>query len=140
LNFWYRLNELLKWVADNSVTNLINGKRAILVDAQSIESTYSEEITDDSDSVLISPSSGNKITVKDVYMFANGNHGQINIDFNNDGAPIARLYSSQFKRLSAAALTKTGDVDQEVEFSMEDSLGADDKVFVLINYIEEEGD
>jgi len=120
------------------IKNLENDKVALVVDTQSIESTYTEEFkTNEDGTVIIAPSSGNRIIIKDVFLHANANIGEVKLDFNNGGKKIARLYSSQFHRAEFSNLTIVGDVDQGVELTA-DADG--DKLFVVINYIEVKGE
>lgn len=93
------------------------------------------EITGGTDpEVLIEPNAENKIIIHDVFIVADSNVGEIKLDWNINGQPIARAYTSQFQRASFTNLTVVGDVDEKVVLS-----GGDDKFFVTINYIEVEG-
>ena len=123
------------------IKNEENGRSALLVDAQSIESTYTEEFTGNEDgTTLITPSSGNKIIIKDVFITINDpGIGEVALDFSDNGDKIARLYGSQFSRASFSNLTKKGEVGQSVELTG-DASGSGDKIFVIINYIEVVGD
>ena len=129
-------------LVDIVVTNEKNGKTALMVDTQSIESTYVEEISGDysengdGPKDLITPSSGNKIIIKDVFMQIDANKGKMNLDFD-DGEKIARLYSSQFHRVSFTNMTIPGNKDAKVQFTGD--VGSDN-LFVVINYIEVAGD
>lgn len=119
------------------IENLANGKKAIGVDTQSIESSHAEIITEDkTDYELIAPGSGNKLVIHDVFITAEGNVGPVEIDFDDGGDPIARLYSSQFNRLSLNNMTIKGGIDEKVVLNGGDS---SDDVFVVINYVEISG-
>lgn len=120
---------------DIDMTNLSNSKRAIRVDTQGIESSHPEVITTSKTGYdLITPSSGNKIIVHDVFLVANSNLGSIEINFSG-GKPIARLYTSQFFRANFSNLTSEGNVDEKIQLTG-DASGSGDEIFVLINYVE----
>jgi len=136
------LNAIRKLLTLNSVTNTKNDLEAILVDAQSIESTYSQEITTDksgaNSEVIIDCPDDHRLIVHDVFLSAAGNVGEIKLDFDDDGDagdPVARLYTSQFNRASFSNMTLKGEEGEDIEF---DGNGSSDSIFVVINYIEVE--
>ena len=116
------------------IENIVNGKKALLVDTQSIESSYAEEFTEDVENlVIIEPTDNDSsIYIKDVFMVVNGNIGEVEIDFDDD-KKIARLYSSQFNRAGFTNLTLKGDNGSSVKITAD---AQDNKLYVVINYIE----
>jgi len=134
------LKTIMDLMVDNAIKNLVNGKTGILVDTQSIESTYTEVIDDNRVSdTLIEVNSGERVVIHDVFLTANANLGEVALDFEEEGA-IARLYSSQFHRVAFSNMTIQGDEGESVEITG-DASSEGDEVFVTINYvIEEVGD
>ena len=127
------------FLKDYSITNLANSRQGICVDTQSIESTYAEEFnTNENGTDLIEPSAGNKIIIKDVFLTINDpGVGEVKLDFSGNGDKIARLYGSQFSRGTFTNLTMPGGKDEKVQLTADAS---GNKLFVIINYIEIEGD
>jgi len=119
------------------LTNERNGKKAILVDTQSIESTITKEYTTNIDEVILSPSDGNRLIVHDVFLMADGNIGPVDLDWENNGDPISRLYTSQFNRASFTNITIQGEKDKGINLKA-DAQG--NKLFLAINYVEVEAD
>ncbi len=118
------------------ITNLKNRERAYKVESQSIESTFAEEyVENQTEEEIISPSEGNKIVVKDVSIHTKANSGEVQLDFN--GKKIARLYSSVNNRFAPTVSTIKGGVDEPVKLT---TATGDNKVFIIINYIEVAGD
>lgn len=113
-------------------SNKANDQNFLRVDPQRSVTTFTNEYSSSqSDTAIISPSSGNKIVVEYVFIHANGNVGEIDLDFDG-GDKIGKLYSSQNTRLSMNNLTKEGDVDQDVLLN-----GGGDSFFIAVGYIEE---
>ena len=131
------LSEIKKYFNKKIIRNKINDKEALLVDTQSIESTYTEIITDNrgGDS-LIEVNSGERIVIHDVFIATNANLGKVELDFEEEGA-IARLYSSQFNRVTFSHMTIQGEEGESVEITG-DASSEGEEIFITINYIIEE--
>ena len=121
------------------IKNLANGKQAIIVDTQCIESTISKEYENENieSTTILSPSTGNSIIVYDVFLAADGNIGAVELDWQDNGDPIARIYTSQFSRASFTNMTNKGEKDKGIVLNANVT---DKKLFLLINYVEVEGD
>ncbi len=134
-DFWYRVNDFLQWLTNNSIVNQKNDRESVLVDTRSIESSHSEVIDEaKTNHVLISPASGNRIVVRGVFLLADDDIGPVSVDFE-DGDAIARMYTSQFKKISLTNMTLEGGENEDVRITGGQS---DKELFVIINYIEEE--
>ena len=131
------LRELKRYFNRKIIRNKYNDKEALLVDTQSIESTYTEVITDNRNGdTLIEVNSGEKIVIHDVFIATNANLGIVKLDFEEAGA-IARLYSSQFNRITFSHMTIKGEEGESVEITG-DASSDGDEIFLTINYIIEE--
>jgi len=131
------LRELKRYFNRKIIRNKYNDKEALLVDTQSIESTYTEVITDNRVSdTLIEVNSGEKIVIHDVFIATNANLGKVELDFEEAGA-IARLYSSQFNRVTFSHMTIKAEEGESVEITG-DASSEGDEIFLTINYIIEE--
>ena len=118
----------------HEIENLANNRKALIVDTQSIESTFTEEYTENTETDIITPSSGNRIAVKDVSIHTKATSGIVKLDFN--GKKVARLYSSVNNRFNPLVSSVIGDIDESLH--LETTTGSNE-VFVVVNYIEVEG-
>lgn len=130
-----RLSELLSAIASE---NLDNGVESIAVDNQKNESTFADVITTDESTGLdiVTCSAGEQIVVRDVFLLASANIGEVALDFPAHANPVvARLYTSQFLRTNFANLTKRGGEGNNLQLT---GNGATDEFFALVNYTIEE--
>ena len=119
------------------IRNEDNGRQAVLVDTQSIESTHTEVIDEaKSEHTLVSPAAGNRLVIHDVFLHAGGNMGEVKLDAGDKA--VARLYTSQFLRASFTNMTVRCEVDEDLQITGGEDNGAD--LFVAINYVEINGD
>ena len=113
--------------------NLKNDEDFIKTDIYTAqEGVTAEYAASQTDTILISPSSGNKIIVTGFHIHASGNIGEITVEFDG-GDFIGKLYSSQNTRLAAGNFKKEGAVDTDVLVQ-----GGGDSFVVILNYIEVE--
>jgi len=125
---------IMDLIVNNAVKNTINGRKGILVDTQSIESTHTEVITDNRvGDTLIEVNSGERIVIHDVFIATNANLGKVELDFEEKGV-IARLYSSQFNRVTFSHMTIQGEEGESVEITG-DASSEGDEMFITINYV-----
>ena len=120
---------------DTNYTNQANGNRTISVETELFRSTFTEEYTaDQTDNDIIIPSSGNKLAITYVYIQANANSGVVEMDFATSGDKVARLYASNRNQTAVRIGANTGAEDEPL--TLNTTTGADNEVFISINYIE----
>lgn len=113
--------------------NLANNEKYIKTDIYSAqEGETAEYSSSQTDTVFLSPSSGNKIIVTGFHIHSSGNVGEITVEFDG-GDFIGKLFSSQNTRIAAGNFKKEGAVDTDVLVQ-----GGGDSFVVMLNYIEVE--
>lgn len=113
--------------------NLVNNEEYLKTDIYTAqEGEVQEYSASQTDTVLVSPSSGNKIIVTGFHIHANGSVGEAYIEFDG-GSLIGKLYSSQNTRLAAGNFKKEGAVDTDVLVQ-----GGGTNFVVMLNYVEVE--
>jgi|Wag4MinimDraft_13_1082653.scaffolds.fasta_scaffold06172_3 ethanolamine utilization cobalamin adenosyltransferase len=135
MNVGETILKLYNWINGEAITNIANGRKAVLTETQLIESHFSEEYTTaQTDTAIITPSAGNRLIITDVAIHTNATTGVVELDL--DGAKVARLYSSVNNRFAPQVKSGTGAVDQPLTLT---TTTGTNKVFVSVNYIEIEG-
>ena len=118
-----------------STVNVANGKVALMVETQGIESTYTEEFDENqTEEKIITPSDGNKLVIKDVGIHTKATSGTVSLDLGDK--KVARLYSSANNRFQPTVSSIEGDVDESLELT---TTTGSNEVFIIVNYIEVEG-
>ncbi len=122
-----------------TVKNEENEVEGLLVDTQSIESTFTEEYEGDTDNneELITPFGGNSLVVHDAFIVTGGNKGTVSVDIGDK--KVARLYGSQFQRAHFSNMTVPGEESDAVTLDIEGT-DSEQKIFISINYIEVKGE
>ena len=118
------------------LTNERNGIRAYVVDAQSFESSFSEEFTgntDNSEEIITPLLNDTRIVIHDILLVTDGNQGIVSLDIGEK--KIARLYASQFNRFNASEMTIQGEFEEPVELKITGA-GSGQKTFVMANFTE----
>ncbi len=111
--------------------NLANNEEYLKTDIYSAQEGETAKYTSSqTDTVFLSPSSGNKIIVTGFQIHASGNIGEITVEFDG-GDFIGKLFSSQNTRIAAGNFKKEGAVDTDVLVQ-----GGGDSFVVMLNYIE----
>ncbi len=124
-----RTTEILERCLANNEENELQALRS---ETQSIESTFTEEYTQNqTDEEVITPAEGNKLVVKDVSLHTKATSGTVELDFN--GTKVARLYSSVNNRFTPTVSTIKGAVDEPLVLN---STTGDNELFVSVNYVE----
>jgi len=125
-----RMVEILKRIF---ATNLANNEEYLKTDIYTAqEGETAEYAASQTDTVLLSPSSGNKIIVTGFLIHSNGSVGEITIEFDG-GDLIGKAYTSQNTRVTAGNFKKEGTADQDVLVQ-----GGGANFLVMLNYIEVE--
>lgn len=113
--------------------NLANNEEYLKADVYSAQDGVTAEYAaSQTDTVLLSPSSGNKIIVTGFLIHASGNVGEITVEFDG-GDFIGKMYSSQNTRIAAGNFKKEGAADTDVLVQ-----GGGDSFTIMLNYIEVE--
>ena len=113
--------------------NLKNNKSFIQTDIYTVQDSVVEEyLASQTDAILLSPSSGNKIIVTGFNIHANAAIGEIYLEFDG-GELIGKFYTSQNTRLNEGNFTIEGTEGQDVLIQ-----GGGDAFTISLNYIEVE--
>lgn len=120
----------------SSVTNTHNDRRALIVNVDDSQSSFSAVYTaNQTNLTIITPSSGKHICVHGVYCATESAAGEVQVDFATSSKPVFRMYATKTSTQAASTMNVTG-ADDEV-LTLTTTTGAND-LFLLVNYMEEE--
>lgn len=123
---------MFTWLKERFTENIDTGIFSINGDSNFHKSCYVNVFnTAETDTSIISCAADEEISITDVHIYANGNAGEIDLDFDG-GNQIVRAYTNQITEIDMAGIKNCGDAGQDITFTG-DATGAD--VFVLINYV-----
>lgn len=115
------------------VENKVNGDVALMVDTDMIKTTFTAEYSAAQTAVsMITPPSGYKVCVRDVFIRTNGNTGVVEIDFVTSSKLVDRLYAAAQNQSTNTSGHVLGAVDEPLKITT--TTGAN-KVFVKVNYV-----
>ncbi len=83
---------------------------------------------------LITPTAGTRLCIRDIYLCASINTGDIELDFNTSNIPVARLYAARYQVVYALSCHMEGAIDEVLTLTT--TTGNND-IFIMVNYIEE---
>ena len=109
------------------------------VDILGAESSASGEIDTSTATppvVILTPSSGKRISTRGVHIFSNSDAGEIEIRFQNSDVKVAKLYCGKRYHITLPEIHFLGQVDEPLVLDW-DNLTSGAKIFYLIRYKEE---
>lgn len=117
------------------VTNQRNGEIATLVDIYMSSSTFTQEYTgNQTNTVVLTPTGGQKLCIRTIETLVNGNAGDVSLDFATSSKKVYRHYSTATNRFSSNTGHLVGAIDEALTLNAP-SLGAN-KLWLVITYIE----
>jgi len=120
----------------SAVENLQNGYSPLMVDTAEHHTTFSGEYTANQTSLtIITPTSGHKICVQEVYVAVNANSGTISLDFATSEKKVFRMYAAKQQTWAIAGVHIEGATDEALQLT---STVGENEHYLIINYIEEE--
>jgi hypothetical protein len=108
--------------------------KALMVDTAMISSSFTAEYaTEQTDVDIITPPSGYKICVREIFVHTNGNVGTLNLDFATSNIIIDRVYFSVQSKNDTAGGHIAGAIDEPLTLNIAGT--GTNKVFVRVNYV-----
>jgi len=115
--------------------NTDRNRFALTVDPAGHIITYTEVFSaNQTNQAILTPTSGTKLCIRDVYLSCAINTGDINLDFASSNITVARLYAARFTTVSHLSCHLEGAIDEPLLLT---STTGNNDIFILINYIEE---
>jgi len=131
---WLISHRFREFLRNYTIRNEELKMEAIKVDTQAIESTFTEEYTENQDKDIITPKPGNSLVIKDVAIHTKANSGTVKLDFNDK--KVARLYAAANNRFQPAVSSIRGDANESLKL---ETTTDSSEVFIIVNYIECKG-
>jgi len=123
-------SDKLIYVYDNEKS----GKASLSVDVSGHISTITKVYTENqTNTALITPSSGKKISIRDVYVGVNADSGNVECDFATSNIPVLRVYAAKFKSMEMINTHLEGAVDEPLSIT---TTTGDNDIFISVNYLE----
>jgi len=113
-------------------TKSSSGEQALYTDPYGVYDTFTEEYTaEETDTDIITPPTGYKVSVVNVMSHGDGSAGAIELDFNTSSTKIYRHYVSNRAKNSATVGDITGGADEAVTLN---TTTGTDTIFVAVMY------
>jgi len=110
-------------------------RRALTVDpAGHILTSTVVYAANQTNTTILTPASGTKLCIRDIYVGVDNNAGDVELDFNTSNIVVFRIYATRFQNWSGVNMHIEGAIDEVL--SVTTTTGANN-LFILINYIEE---
>lgn len=117
----------------NSVENNHSKDVALMVDTDMIKTSFTAEYSAAQAGVaIITPPTGYRLCVRDVFITTNGNTGEVAFDFATSSKPVARLYASAQNNNFNTSGHVLGAVNEALTIT---TTTGTNKVFVKVNYV-----
>lgn len=116
------------------VKNTANGRYALITNSDDSQCSFSEEYSNNQTNLnIVTPLAGNRLCIHGGYFATDGAAGEIHLDFLASGIKVFRMYPTKTTTTALSTMNVVGGVDEPL--TLNTTVGADKKIFILVNYM-----